>query len=169
MIPHGQKPGGIFYCTCRHHIPRVEERTTRFNRTPPAWMLATKLSSEVSCVARARLLCREAGCPEPATYRGRCKYHAKLAQREEWKRTPTKSTRNSGEQSRRARTVAAWRARYGDWCPGYKKAPHYATDLTAQHAHAIAQGGSPTQPLTVLCRECNSRHAQDVTHNTQRC
>ncbi len=169
MIPHGQKPGGIFY----KPVGITFQGSRSAHRAAPKFHLGldagTKLSSEVSCVARARLLCREAGCPEPATYRGRCKYHAKLAQREEWKRTPTKFTRNSGEQSRRARTVAAWRARYGDWCPGYKKAPHYATDLTAQHAHAIAQGGSPTQPLTALCRECNSRHAQDVTHNTQRC
>lgn len=121
-------------------------------------------------MARARLLCRETGCPEPATYRGRCQKHARLAQREDRKHIPTKiAERRYSEQRKRARTVAAWRKRYGDWCPGYGREPHRATDLTAQHSQALVLGGNVDQQLTVLCRECNSRHAHDVTHGTQRC
>ena len=121
-------------------------------------------------MARARLLCRETGCPEPATYRGRCQKHARLAQREDRKHIPTKiAERRYSEQRKRARTVAAWRKRYGDWCPGYGREPHRATDLTAQHSQALVLGGSVDQQLTVLCRECNSHHAHDVTHGTQRC
>lgn len=119
-------------------------------------------------MARAKLLCREHGCPDPATYRGRCKHHATLAQREEWKRTPTKRTRTKSEQARRAEVVSAWRAHHGNTCPGYKRQPHHATDLTAQHSHALTLGGALDQALTVLCRSCNSRHAADVTNITPR-
>lgn len=118
-------------------------------------------------MARARLLCREPGCPDSASYRGRCKHHAKLAQREDRKRIPTKAAaRKYSEQRKRAQVVAAWRKRYGNTCPGYRRQPHHATDLTAQHPHALTLGGSNEQPLTVLCRACNSRHAADVTNHT---
>ena len=135
------------------------------------WMPAPIFMGGVNkTMARARLLCRETGCPEPATYRGRCQKHARLAQREDRKHIPTKiAERRYSEQRKRARTVAAWRKRYGDWCPGYGREPHRATDLTAQHSQALVLGGNVDQQLTVLCRECNSRHAHGVTHGTQRC
>nr|WP_241896032.1 MULTISPECIES: HNH endonuclease [Rhodococcus] len=47
----------------------------------------------------------------------------------------------------------------GDWCPGYLRAPHSSSDLTADHIVDIQHGGSPTGPLQVLCRSCNSRKA----------
>lgn len=66
--------------------------------------------------------------------------------------------RNRAERARRAATVRDWLAERGPVCPGWEKPPHYvdAADLTADHPHAVAAGGQETQPLTVLCRSCNS-------------
>jgi len=49
--------------------------------------------------------------------------------------------------------VAAHRAEYGDWCPGWQCPPHPATDLTADHVEprSLARG------VRVLCRSCNAR------------
>ncbi|GII88263.1 hypothetical protein Ssi03_62530 [Sphaerisporangium siamense] len=58
---------------------------------------------------------------------------------------------------RRAATVRAWRARYGNWCPGYGVPAHPARDLTADHITAVAAGGREDGPLTVLCVSCNAR------------
>lgn len=41
-------------------------------------------------------------------------------------------------------------------CPGWKRAPHPATDLTADHLDPPGLGGPETGPLGVLCRSCNS-------------
>lgn len=60
------------------------------------------------------------------------------------------------EDVRRAKAVAEHRAQFGDWCPGYNRPPHLSTDLTADHPIAVARGGAEDQPLTVLCRPCNS-------------
>lgn len=65
------------------------------------------------------------------------------------------------ERARRAGAVAIHRRRHGDWCPGWGRDAHDVSEwsgpLTAEHAHAVAAGGSEGQPLTVLCRSCNSR------------
>lgn len=104
-------------------------------------------------MARAGTICLEAGCPEPAVYRGRCRGHATAADRREKNTTPTKRAgKTSVERRRRADVVARWRSRYGDICPGWGRPAHHASDLTAQHVHALALGGSPYQPLMVLCR-----------------
>ncbi|MBM0279678.1 HNH endonuclease [Micromonospora tarensis] len=60
------------------------------------------------------------------------------------------------EDKRRAAAVAAHRREQGDWCPGWKRDPHKATDLTADHIDAVAAGGSEGGELQVLCRSCNS-------------
>ncbi len=61
------------------------------------------------------------------------------------------------EVNRRAQAVADWRAKFGDWCPGWGTEPHAATDLTADHIIPVAAGGPETGELSVLCRICNSR------------
>ena len=67
--------------------------------------------------------------------------------------------RSTMERSRRARAVAAHRARHGNWCPGWHREPHAADDLTADHIVPVAAGGSESGELQVLCRSCNSRRA----------
>lgn len=110
-------------------------------------------------MARAKTICTTHNCPHPATYRGRCKTHAAQHEAHQRRTVPTKIIgRNSKERQRRATAVAQHRARYGNICPGFQRPPHPATDLTAQHTDALILGGSTEQPLTVLCRSCNSRH-----------
>jgi 5-methylcytosine-specific restriction protein A len=71
---------------------------------------------------------------------------------------PTTRRDNShAERRRRAAAVAQHREAYGDWCPGYGRPPHAATDLTADHIAAVATTGDDNGPLAVLCRSCNSR------------
>lgn len=67
--------------------------------------------------------------------------------------------RIASEDRRRADTVRAWRAEHGDWCPGWQRPPHPATDLTADHIVAFAVNGDEAGELTVLCRSCNGRKA----------
>ncbi|MFE5790616.1 HNH endonuclease [Rhodococcus erythropolis] len=90
--------------------------------------------------------------PEPE-----CRQHRAQRDAHQWATTPTKTTRTAAEQKRRATAVTEHRAREGNWCPGYEnRQPHPATDLTADHITAIANGGAPDGPLQVLCRSCNS-------------
>lgn len=112
-------------------------------------------------VMRAGTICCESGCPEKAVYRGRCRQHS--TQHERYQRHTVATKRDERQTRKRRRTVVErWREIHGDWCPGYKRGWHRATDLTAQHRHALAAHGSPNQGLTVLCRACNSRHGADV-------
>ncbi|MFC3504822.1 HNH endonuclease [Micromonospora krabiensis] len=60
------------------------------------------------------------------------------------------------EDKRRAAAVAAHRREHGDWCPGWRRDPHEASDLTADHVDAVAAGGAESGDLQVLCRSCNS-------------
>ncbi|MGW5645050.1 hypothetical protein ACWEV3_40915 [Saccharopolyspora sp. NPDC003752] len=62
----------------------------------------------------------------------------------------------------RADAVRRHRAQFGDWCSGYKRAPHHATDLTADDPTPIAAGGDPMQELVVLCRSCNGRKRASI-------
>lgn len=119
------------------------------------------LSCSGGVMARAGSICCEAGCPEPAKYRGRCSEHARAHETHERKTVATKIDGQRTAAIRRA-AVDRWREIYGDWCPGYKCYGHKAHDLTAQHTQALALGGGSEQHLTVLCRRCNSRHAVDV-------
>jgi 5-methylcytosine-specific restriction protein A len=72
---------------------------------------------------------------------------------------PTTAGRTWGERKRRAEVVAAHRAQFGDWCPGWQVPPHATADLTADHPIAIAAGGRQDAQLQVLCRPCNARKA----------
>ena len=47
-------------------------------------------------------------------------------------------------------------ATYGYICSGWKRPPHFATDLTADHPLPTSKGGNEYQELVVYCRSCNS-------------
>ncbi len=73
---------------------------------------------------------------------------------------PTTVSRDWTERKRRADAVAAHRANYGEWCPGYQRPAHavlWPNLLTADHVYPVGQGGDPRGPLTVLCRAYNSK------------
>jgi 5-methylcytosine-specific restriction protein A len=57
-----------------------------------------------------------------------------------------------------ARVLRAWRGERGDWCPGYRRPAHRASDLTVDHVVPLAAGGAPFDiaNTAVLCRSCNS-------------
>jgi 5-methylcytosine-specific restriction protein A len=61
-------------------------------------------------------------------------------------------------QSLSVRVIARHRGQYGNWCPGYGRDPHPASNLTADHIVPLAAGGAPLDigNLAVLCRSCNS-------------
>lgn len=61
------------------------------------------------------------------------------------------------ERKRRARVVSEHRATYGNWCPGWGRPPHPATNLAADHIVEVAIGGDEYGPLAVLCTGCNGR------------
>ena len=63
-----------------------------------------------------------------------------------------------------ARVLRAWRGERGDWCPGYRRAAHRASDLTVDHITPLAAGGAPFDigNTAVLCRSCNSRKGAGV-------
>ena len=60
------------------------------------------------------------------------------------------------------KTVEAYRKIYGNVCSGYKRQPHYATDLTADHINPTSQGGDEFGQLQVLCRSCNSSKNKSI-------
>lgn len=60
------------------------------------------------------------------------------------------------ETKRRRAAVAQHRAQYGNVCPGWRRLEHEATDLTADHPVAVADGGDESAALEVLCRSCNA-------------
>lgn len=98
------------------------------------------------------------GCQSRFEGRGlRCADCAARRQREQPARPKRRPGYNQAERERRARTVAAHRAVFGDWCPGYQRPAHPSTDLTADHIVSVAAGGSEGGDLTVLCRGCNGR------------
>lgn len=63
-------------------------------------------------------------------------------------------SRGTQRQSRELR--AAWVARHGWTCPGWKRAPHPSRDLTLDHVIPVVEGGQFCGPVRVLCRSCNS-------------
>lgn len=120
---------------------------------------------EVVTVARASTVCAVPGCPHPSHARGYCRTHASISDKRQRATVPTKILgARTEERRRRARAVESWRQRFGNVCPGYGRPPHPAADLTAQHSHALVLGGEVDQPLTVLCRSCNSRHGLEARH-----
>lgn len=91
----------------------------------------------------------------------RCPTHKALERRAKSARAKPNSERRpeygAAERERRAAVVRAWRAEYGDWCPGYGVPAHESDDLTADHVVAVHAGGAEQGLLTVLCRSCNGR------------
>lgn len=78
---------------------------------------------------------------------GRCNRH----------QTATARGYNSQWQRTARDAIAAHRAVFGDWCPGWNRPAHPATDLTADHTVPKARGGSSQRSnVAVLCRSCNS-------------
>jgi 5-methylcytosine-specific restriction protein A len=100
-------------------------------------------------------VCSTPRCPEFATGLGKCDEHRSQSNRKYHRTTPTKVARTSAVAKRRRDAVKAHRQQHGDWCPGWNKPGHKATDLTADDPVPIAHGGDPMQPLRVLCRSCN--------------
>lgn len=107
-------------------------------------------------MAKRRLkACNQPGCPE-LQYEPRCPEHTRDNNRHRRATTPTK-IHEPTDRARRARAVAAHRKLHGNWCPGWEHhPPHHASDLTADHVIAIANGGHPQGELIVRCRSCNS-------------
>ncbi len=84
----------------------------------------------------------------------RCTIHARQSNR-----SHHNALYNTREWQRlSARVIARHRGQYGNWCPGYGRDPHPASDLTADHVVPLAAGGAPLDRgnLAVLCRSCNS-------------
>ncbi|MFI5504476.1 hypothetical protein ACFLIN_03815 [Corynebacterium kutscheri] len=119
-------------------------------------------------MARAQKICAHPTCGSIATPgKGLCTIHA--AQRDAYQRatTPTKRAHTYAEKMRRRAVVRAWRNVHGNYCPGYKRSPHEATDLTAEHVDPVADTGDASTVLTVLCRSCNSRHGAETSNKYQ--
>ncbi len=84
----------------------------------------------------------------------RCTKHARQSNRS--RHNALYSTR--AWQRLSARVLRAWRGQHGNWCPGYKRPAHPASDLTVDHVIPLAAGGAPFDigNCAVLCRSCNS-------------
>lgn len=96
----------------------------------------------LSCGGLQRDGARHRGCARPI--------ERAVTQRKRERRPYTNS-----ELVRRAEVVAQWRATVGDWCPGWQRAAHPSSDLTADHPVDVVLSHDESQPLTVLCRPCN--------------
>lgn len=69
------------------------------------------------------------------------------------------------EARRRAAVVAAHRARFGEWCPGWGVPPHSVVApnvLSADHVVAVGAGGAESGLLSVMCVICNARKGMRV-------
>ena len=84
----------------------------------------------------------------------RCAEHARQSNRS--RHNALYSTR--AWQRLSARVLRAWRGEHGDWCPGYGRRAHRASDLTVDHVVPLAAGGAAFDigNTAVLCRSCNS-------------
>lgn len=99
--------------------------------------------------------CLEPGCPHLAPPgKPRCPTHQAAHDRPRNARRNARRTHYRGDWAAIARAaVEAHRATHGDWCPGWNRPPHPATDLTCDHVipRSLAAG------VQVLCRSCNAR------------
>ena len=84
----------------------------------------------------------------------RCTVHARASNRS--RHNALYSTR--AWQRLSARVLRTWRGEHGNWCPGYLRDAHPASDLTVDHVVPLAAGGAPFDigNCAVLCRSCNS-------------
>lgn len=112
-------------------------------------------------MARAPRICSIHDCPDTVTRLNRCRRHASELDKHQRRTTPTK-IHEPRDRRRRATAVRKHRAQHGNWCPGYKREPHAATDLTAEHIDPVAEGGAWDGDLAVWCRSCNSRHGAET-------
>lgn len=99
-------------------------------------------------------------CGRLTTNSSRCDEHQQAWQARQNQRRGSAHQRGYDTTWRRtaAAAVAAHRAEYGDWCPGYQVQPHPAANLTADHVVPKARGGSDEPDnIQVLCVACNSR------------
>jgi 5-methylcytosine-specific restriction enzyme A len=101
----------------------------------------------------------------------RCTDHARQSNRS--RHNALYSTR--AWQRLSARVLRAWRGERGNWCPGYQRGAHPATDLTIDHVVPLTAGGAPFDiaNTAVLCRSCNSTKGAStdrggVDHGTTR-
>jgi len=69
----------------------------------------------------------------------RCTEHARQSNRS--RHNAFYSTR--AWQRLSARVLRAWRGEHGNWCPGYQRDAHAASDLTVDHIVPLAAGGAP--------------------------
>lgn len=115
-------------------------------------------------MARAPRICNQRGCGKAVTRSGRCPKHAAELDEHQRRTTPTKVGLTYAERKRRAAVIAAWRSAHGDLCPGYKRPPHPANNLTAEHLTPVGDGGDQSGPLSVLCRSCNSRGGAELAN-----
>lgn len=119
-------------------------------------------------MARAQRICSHPSCGLTAKPgNGLCRTHAAERDAKQRRTTPTKRTRDWAEYNRRRKTVTQWRAAHGNICPGYKRPPHPATDLTAEHITPVADILDGNSALSVLCRSCNSRHGAETSNKYQ--
>ena len=90
----------------------------------------------------------------------RCTEHARQSNRS--RHNALYSTR--AWQRLSARVLRAWRGEHGNWCPGYQRDAHAASDLTVDHVVPLAAGGAPFDigNTAVLCRSCNSTKGASV-------
>lgn len=113
---------------------------------------------------RATKRCSTPGCNNVSTPAGYCaetcnrKHEAGLR-----RTTPTKRARTSQVRRHRAATVQRHVDEHDGMghCPGYQREPHvvFPNEMTADDPVPISRGGDPMQPLTPMCRSCNSRKA----------
>jgi hypothetical protein len=111
---------------------------------------------------RATKRCSTPGCNNKSTPSGYCieKCHARH-ERSRRLASPTNRARTPEVRRHRKATIDAHVEEHDGmgWCPGYGREPHevFPSELTADDPVPIARGGDPMQPLTPLCRSCNSR------------
>ena len=103
--------------------------------------------------------CLECGA---LTEGSRCPEHRRERDRIQLASKRERRPRISSEDRRRAEAVREWRAEHGDWCPGWQRPPHPATDLTADHLVSFAVSGDEHGELVVLCRSCNSSKSDRI-------
>lgn len=90
----------------------------------------------------------------------RCPTHQREHERAKRAKRPRAT---QAEEQRRAQAIAQHVAVYGWWCPGWRRAPHPSTDLTADHIDPFAVTGREDGPLGVLCRVCNGAKSNRTT------
>lgn len=94
-----------------------------------------------------RRLCLD--CGQVTSRRMRCASCERAREHERYRQRPHY---RHGWAATRDAMLRAWREQYGDVCPGWRRPPHAATDLTVDHVIPRSTRGG----LRVLCRSCNS-------------